>query len=90
MGMDKERIAIMTGTPIFTNLQTLTDDIRTNAYKRGHLAARLEVLKAIDQIDLEQRTATYAITQLLRALGEIETPPAPPKVETRGRKKKNV
>jgi hypothetical protein len=89
MGMDKTGTRTMT-TPIGTNLQTLFDDVRTVAYKRGHLAARLEVLKAIDNIKTEQRTATQALTELLQALGEIETPPTPPKPETRGRKKKNV
>jgi len=77
-------------TPIGTNLQNLFDDVRTLAYKRGHLAARLEVLKAIDNIKTEQRTATQAFTDLLKALDEIETPTQVPKVETRGRKKKNV
>lgn len=77
-------------TPIGTNLQNLFDDVRTLAYKRGHLAARLEVLKAIDNIKTEQRTATQAFTDLLKALDEIKTPTQVPKVETRGRKKKNV
>ena len=75
-------------SPIGNNLQTLFEDVRNNAYKRGHLAARLEILKAIDNIKTEQRTATQAFHDLLIALGEIETPPAAPKVETRGRKKK--
>lgn len=77
-------------TPIGNSLQHLFEDVRQNAYKRGHLAARLEVLKAIENIKTEQRSAAQALTQLLQALGEIETPAAAPKPETRGRKKKTV
>jgi len=73
-------------TPIGTNLQNLFEDVRQNAYKRGHLAARLEVLKAIENISTEQKTATYALHEILKALGEIETPAVAP--TKRGRKPK--
>ena len=86
MGMDQERTRPMS-TPIGNNLQKLFDDVRETAYKRGHLQARLDLLKAIDKLNLEQKTAAWAITELMKHLEGIETPPAP-KVETRGRKKK--
>jgi hypothetical protein len=75
-------------TPIGNNLQALFEDVRQNAYKRGHLAARLEILRAIEHIATEQRTAKQALTQLLQLLNEIETPAQEPKKETRGRKPK--
>jgi len=74
-------------SPIGNNLQALFDDVREVAYKRGHLQARLDLLKAIDKLNLEQRTAAWAISELMKHLEGIETPPLP-KVETRGRKKK--
>lgn len=84
--MDKERTRAM-NSPIGNNLQALFDDVREVAYKRGHLQARLDLLKAIDKLNLEQRTAAWAIGELMKHLEGVETPPAP-KVETRGRKKK--
>jgi hypothetical protein len=86
MGMDKGTLRTM-NSPIGNNLQALFDDVREVAYKRGHLQARLDLLKAIDKLNLEQRTAAWAISELMKHLEGIETPPAP-KVETRGRKKK--
>lgn len=86
MGMDKERTRAMS-TPIGNNLQALFDDVREVAYKRGHLSARLDLLKAITSLNLEQRTAAWLATELMKHLEGIETP-TPPKVETRGRKKK--
>jgi hypothetical protein len=86
MGMDQGVPKTMS-TPIGNNLQALFDDVREVAYKRGHLQARLDLLKAIDKLNLEQRTATWAITELMKHLEGIETP-TPPKPETRGRKKK--
>jgi hypothetical protein len=74
-------------TPIGNNLQNLFDDVRQVAYQRGHLQARLDLLKAISALNLEQRTAAWAIGELMKHLEGIETP-KPPKVETRGRKKK--
>lgn len=74
-------------TPIGNNLQNLFDDVREIAYKRGHLQARLDLLKAIERINLEQRSAAYLAAELMKHLEGIETP-APPKAETRGRKKK--
>ena len=75
-------------TPIGNSLQHLFEDVRQNAYKRGHLSARLEILKAIEKVATEQRTAKQALTQLLQLLGEIDTPAEEPKKETRGRKPK--
>jgi hypothetical protein len=86
MGMDQGAPRIM-NSPIGNNLQALFDDVREVAYKRGHLQARLDLLKAIDKLNLEQRTAAWAISELMKHLEGIETPPAP-KTETRGRKKK--
>lgn len=76
-------------TLIGNNLQALFDDVRENAFKRGHLQARLDLLKAIERINLEQRTAAWLATELMKHLEGVETP-KPPKVETRGRKKKVV
>jgi hypothetical protein len=86
MGMDQERVKPMS-TPIGNNLQALFDDVRENAYKRGHLQARLDLLKAIERINLEQRTAAWLAAELMKHLEGIETP-TPKKTETRGRKKK--
>lgn len=73
-------------SPIGNNLQTLFDDVREVAYKRGHLQARLDLLKALDKLDLEQRTAAWLAAELMKHLEGIETPaPAPVK---RGRKPK--
>lgn len=85
MGMDKGTLRTMS-TPIGNNLQALFDDVREVAYKRGHLQARLDLLKAIDKLDLEQRTAAWAISELMKHLEGIETPAAPP--VKRGRKPK--
>lgn len=74
-------------TPIGNNLQALFDDVREIAYKRGHLQARLDLLKAIERINLEQRTAAWLAGELMKHLEGVETP-APAKPETRGRKKK--
>jgi hypothetical protein len=74
-------------TPIGNNLQTLFEDVRQTAYKRGHLSARLELLKAIETIEVEQRSALYALTEVMKHLEGIQTPHEPKK-ETRGRKKK--
>lgn len=70
--------------PIGNNLQALFDDVREVAYKRGHLQARLDLLKAIEKINLEQRTAAWLATELMKFLEGVETP-APAK---RGRKPK--
>jgi hypothetical protein len=61
-------------TPIGTNLQTLFDDVRETAFKRGHLQARLDLLKAIDKINLEQRTAAWLVGELMKFLEGVETP----------------
>lgn len=84
MGMDQGTPRTMS-TPIGNNLQTLFDDVRENAYKRGHLQARLDLLKAIEKINTEQRTAVQALGDVIKHLEGIETPPAPVK---QGRKPK--
>lgn len=73
--------------PIGDNLNTLFHQVRELAYKRGHIAARLDLIKAIDKLDPQQKTATWAITEMLKHLDGTETP-TPPKPETRGRKPK--
>lgn len=85
MGMDQERIRPMS-TPIGNNLQALFDDVREVAYKRGHLQARLDLLKAIEAINLEQRTAAWLASELMKHLEGIETPASAP--VKRGRKPK--
>jgi hypothetical protein len=71
-------------TPIGTNLQTLFDDVREIAFKRGHLQARLDLLKTIGKLNLEQRTAAWLAVEITKFLEGVETP-APVK---RGRKPK--
>jgi hypothetical protein len=83
MGMDKGAPRTMS-TPIGNNLQNLFDDVREVAYKRGHLAARLDLIKTIGKLNLEQRTAAWLVGELMKFLEGVETP-APAK---RGRKPK--
>lgn len=71
-------------TPIGNNLQALFDDVREVAFKRGHLQARLDLLKTIGKLNLEQRTAAWLAIEITKFLEGVETP-APAK---RGRKPK--
>ena len=86
MGMDKERTQTMSA-PIGNNLQNIFDDVRKTSFKRGQIQAQLDLIKALERLNLEQRTAAWLATELMKHLEGVETP-KPPKVETRGRKKK--
>ena len=88
MGMDQERVETMS-TPIGNNLQNIFDDVRKTSFKRGQIQAQLDLIKALERLDLEQRTAAWLAAELMKHLEGIETP-KPAKVETRGRKKKVI
>ncbi len=66
-------------TPIGDKLETLFNDVRENAYKRGHLKARLDLIKTIETINLEQRTAAWLVGELMAYLTNTETPKPPVK-----------
>ena len=70
-------------TPIGNNLQTLFDDVRENAYKRGHLKARLEMLEALKTVNTDMIDPQRLFEQIVALLGDIRTPAKAPKPRTK-------
>jgi len=66
-------------SPIFDELSANIDALKDAAYKRGHLKARLEVLEAIKAINPSMISSEMLLSQVIAAIGIIQTPAKAPK-----------
>lgn len=69
--------------PIFDELSANIDALKEAAYKRGHLKARLEMLKALKTVNTEMVSPEKLFQQIVELLGDIKTPTKAPKTRAK-------
>ena len=70
-------------SPIFDELSANIDALKTAAYKRGHLQARVDMLAALKTVSTEMITPERLFEQIVALLGDIQTPAKAPKTRKR-------